>query len=133
VIGPDDAGNRPRCRFRLIFVYLLLLSPWIAQGAISAFESTANSPLDWVDNDFAPRADYDRFVDNFGAGDVVVISWPGCTIDDPRLDAYVQSLRSAPAFYDGDDWLFHRVTSGREVLRQMTSPQSASSPRSVRC
>lgn len=120
----DTAGvdNQSRRRFRLIFVYLLLLSPWIAKGSMSALATTANSPLDWVDSDFAPRADYDRFVDDFGAGDVVVISWPGCTIDDPRLDAFTQSLRNSPAFYNGDDWLFHRVTSGREVLRQMTSP-----------
>lgn len=120
----DTAGvdNHSRRRFRLIFVYLLLLSPWIAKGAMSALETTANSPLDWVDSDFAPRADYDRFAEDFGAGDVVVISWPGCTIDHSRLDSFTQSLRSAPAFYDGDDWLFHRVTSGREVLRQMTSP-----------
>lgn len=117
-----DTDRHSRRRFRLIFLYLLLLSPWIAQGAMSALESSANSPLDWVNTDFAPRRDYDRFVDDFGGGDVVVISWPGCKIDDCRLDVFTQSLRHSRSFFDGDDWLFHRVTSGREVLRQMMSP-----------
>ena len=71
MIGTAGVDNHSRRRFRLIFVYLILLSPWIAKGAMSALEPTANSPLDWVDTDFAPRADYDRFVDDFGAGDVV--------------------------------------------------------------
>lgn len=114
-------ARRSRRRFRLILIYLLLLAPWIAKGAISALETTANSPLDWVDDDFAPRRDYDRFTEEFGAGDVVVISWPGCLVDDPRLDQFTASLRKSPGFFDGDLWLFHRVTSGRGVLQQLTS------------
>lgn len=49
-----------------------------------------------------------------------MISWPGCVVDDERLDSFTESLRSSPAFFDGDKWLFHRVTSGRDVLRQLT-------------
>lgn len=83
---------------------------------------TANSPLDWVDADFGPRRAYDRFVEQFSAGDVVVISWPGCSVNDPRLDKFTRSLRKSRVFFEGNQWFFHRVTSGREVLNQFTSP-----------
>ena len=34
----------------------------------------------------------------------------------------MKSLRESPGFYDGDRWLFYRVTSGREALRGMLRP-----------
>lgn len=120
----DEAKDdrQSRSRFRLILLYLLLISPWVASGAMSALETTSNSPLDWVDTTFGPRRDYDRFTEQFGAGDVVVVSWPDCVVGDARLDQFMISLRESPGFFDGEDWLFHRVTSGREVLQQFTSP-----------
>ncbi len=111
-----------RKRFLLLLIYALLLSPWIIAGAVRALESDANSPLDWVDARFAPRQEYDRFSSQFGAADVVVISWPGCRVDDPRLDTFVRCLRNAKEFYGAGGWLFHHVTSGRQTLAAMMNP-----------
>ncbi len=128
------AGTRPtgtglaRRRFRLLLIYLMLLAPWIGGGAMAALETTANSPLDWVEDDFAPRRDYDRFAEQFGAGDVVVISWPGCVLGDVKLDTFTKVLRSSPTFFDGSSWLFDRVQSGRELLQQWTAAPMSLSP-----
>ncbi len=111
-----------RRRFFLILMYALLLSPWIVTGVAGALKTNANSPLDWVDSNFAPRQQYDRFSSQFGAGDVVVISWPGCVVNDSRLDRFAAALRNSAVFYDDGQWLFHRVTSGREAVLVMTHP-----------
>jgi uncharacterized protein len=92
------------------------------KGALATLGPTSNSPLDWVDGDFELRRTYDRFVEQFSAGDVVVISWPSCSVNDARLDKFTRALRKSRVFFDGNQWFFHRVTSGREILRQFTSP-----------
>lgn len=108
-------------RLRLIFVYGLLLLPAIGYGAWCALQGNSNSPLTWVPPDDPARAAYDRFCERFGPGDVVVLSWPGCTIDEPALDRLTAMLRSDPAFYDSQGrWYFDRVTSGRELVQWMT-------------
>ncbi|HBJ34989.1 MAG TPA: hypothetical protein DDZ51_09560 [Planctomycetaceae bacterium] len=122
------ADQQSRRRFRLIILYLAVLSPLIIKGTVAVLAPTANSPLDWVDAEFGPRQDYDRFVEQFIAGDVVVISWPGCSIHDPRLDRFTASLRKSRAFFRDGEWLFQRVTSRREVFRQFTSPPMSLTP-----
>ncbi|MFK8114315.1 MAG: RND family transporter [Rubripirellula sp.] len=119
---PETQRHRNRNRFLLLLVYALLISPWVVAGAVRALEGNANSPLDWVDQGFAPRQEYDRFSARFGTADVVVISWPECHVDDPRLDTFVRCLREAKGFQGDDGWLFHQVTSGRQTLQAMTDP-----------
>jgi len=109
-----------RARFKIILVYLLLASPWIGWGTVQTLKPVANSPLDWVDSTFAPRADYDAFCDRFGASDTVVISWPGCRIENAAVDRFVNSLRKLPVFFSNGHWLFERVSSGREIYRALT-------------
>jgi hypothetical protein len=114
--------RQSRKRFLLIAVYLAAVLPWIIPAAQRVLESNANSPLDWVQDDFLPRQQYDRFCRDFGAADSVVLSWPGCTVDNPSLDTLITALRSAPAFAPHGQSLFHQVTSGRELLAVMTGP-----------
>lgn len=114
--------KRNRKRFLLIVCYLLAILPGVVLGAHRALQTNATSPLDWVDDRFAPRHEYDQFSDVFGTADAVILSWPGCTIDETSLDRFTSALQNAPAFRDGDRPYFHRVTSGREQIDVMTSP-----------
>ncbi|WP_182867311.1 efflux RND transporter permease subunit [Rhodopirellula sp. JC639] len=106
----------------MIVVYLLMTLPLVAWGAQRALQQSANSPLDWVSQDFAPRHDFDQFCRVFGTADTVILSWPGCTLDDPRLDRLTAALRTAPAFTENDRPLFQNVTSGREQIGALTRP-----------
>lgn len=112
-------------RIRLVGMYLLVAIPFIINGAVKSLQSNNNSPMDWVDHTFAARQQYDEFVNQFGPGDAVVASWPGCTWDDPRLDALARTFREAELFRLPDGTCcFHRVISGRETLRHMARPAS---------
>ncbi|NUQ65761.1 MAG: MMPL family transporter [Pirellulales bacterium] len=110
-------------RYALLIAYVLVLLPTVLVAARKTLESNANSPLDWVPASFGPRHEYDRFCESFGSGDVVVIGWPGCTVDEPRLDLFADLLRKSADFYGPDGhWYFDRVITGREVLGKLTAP-----------
>jgi len=120
---------------QLLLIYGLFALPAIAYGAIRTLESNSNSPLEWVPQSFSARRDYDQFRDTFGPGDTVLVSWEGCTLDEPRLDEFCRVLRSSNAFHDSNGtWYFDRVISGREAVATLTSNRPAfqekSSPRS---
>ena len=123
--GKLSQTGKGQRRFKILLCYVLVLSPWIVFGAAESLKTGANSPLDWVDSDFAPRADYDHFSQLFGPSDVVVISWPGCTLDNPHVDAFVGCLRASPVFFNNGEWLFHRVVSGRETYSAFCRPPVA--------
>ncbi len=108
-------------RIRLLLIYLLLSLPVIVYGAIQALQASNNSPIDWVDDRFSERKTYDSFVELFGPGDAVIVSWPECYWTDERLDLLLDRLRRDPAFLNGEGKsFFHTVACGREMLLQMT-------------
>ncbi len=87
-------------RFWLLVIYLLILLPFIGYGASQAMQTKVNSPIDWVSDSFPARYDYDQFCQRFGNSDTVIISWSGCTIDNPDLDRFVKALRNRnPIFW----------------------------------
>jgi predicted RND superfamily exporter protein len=108
-------------RIRLLGIYALILLPILVYGAVQALQSTNNSPIDWVDNSFAERRQYDQFVEMFGPGDSILVSWPACHWTDERLDTLIDILRSGPQFCDAKEQsYFHSVVCGRETLLRMT-------------
>ncbi len=51
----------------------------------------------WLPGDDAARTTYRKFLDNFGDDQILFLSWPGCTLLDPRLDKLTAHLRQAKA------------------------------------
>ncbi len=108
--------------YRLILALIAFTLPIVGWAAFCTLQTNANSPLDWVSSRFPARADYDAFREQFGSGDLVVMSWPGCTVDDRRLDQVAKYLRRSKHFFNEDyQWDFERVTTGREVFQQLIS------------
>ncbi len=79
-----------------------------------ALRSTSNDPRQWLPKTFAETDTYDWFQEQFGSDEFAVASWPGCTIDDPRLGRLADALEQSP--------LFDRALSGQQVIRQLTGP-----------
>lgn len=119
---PDVGRSLRRRRFRLVFLYALCLLPWVIHGAAKSLQTNANSPVDWVDDRFEARHTYDRFSERFGAGDTVIVSWPGCFVSQSALDSLTDALRRAPGFQDSKGALFDQVLSGRELIATLTRP-----------
>lgn len=112
-----------RRRFVLVLLYLAVSLPWIIRGAIRSLSTTANSPIDWVSPEFPDRQEFDRFQQQFGSGDLLVISWDGCWIDAPEVDRVALVLQHARLLRDSPQRsYFQTVRSGRDALRQLSEP-----------
>jgi hypothetical protein len=115
--------------FRVAVVSSLLLAaavPWVARAAIAMIAAESTTPFDWVPAAFPARRDYARFTAEFGSGDMVVASWPGCTLDDSVADRFaaVATGPAAPRDAAGRPW-FESVTSGRAALARLVTPPLA--------
>lgn len=93
---------------------MLLAIPLILFGAVSAMRSTSNDPRQWLPRNFDETDTYDWFGVHFGSDEIAVVSWPGCTLDDPRV------RRLARAFEQSV--YFDHVLSGPSVLSELTQP-----------
>ena len=114
---PDRSSAKPEVAglyAAMPLIVMALLSPWVVAGAIGALRSTSNDPRQWLPRDFDETDKQDWFQDRFGIDENAVVSWPGCTLDDRRVEDLARVLEKSP--------LFDRVRTGPRVLRQLTSP-----------
>jgi hypothetical protein len=88
--------NRPESRYVLRAAIVLLLmavaAPWVVRGAFRSLETMYNAPVQWMRKDFPQRRDLDQFTADFQVSDTLILSWPGCTIDDERLARFARAL-----------------------------------------
>jgi len=108
-----DGGSPQRTRIAIIVLGLMALaSPLLIYGAIMALRSTSNDPRQWLPRGFAETDTYDWFGQQFGTDELAVVSWPGCTLDDPRVPEFAAALEASE--------YFDRVRSGESVLAELT-------------
>jgi predicted RND superfamily exporter protein len=102
---------------------LAVATPWLVQAAAGILGAPSTSPIEWVPRDFPARRTYDRFTAEFESCDVLVASWPDCTLDSPSLAAFVAAATgpAAPRDTAGHPW-FSSVTTGDTVLARLTAP-----------
>lgn len=113
----------------LSLVTLALLgaaAPWIARSAIGVLSVDATTPIEWVPATFPPRQAYDRFTREFESGDVVIASWPGCTLGSPAIDRFLAAATgpAAPRDPEGRPW-FEGIATGQTALDRLTEPPLA--------
>jgi predicted RND superfamily exporter protein len=97
---------------------LAFLLPLAILGDRAAVLSNVNDVHDWLPAHFVETGQFEWFKERFGGGEFVVVSWPGCTLDDPRLDQLTDNLtaRSTAGKSAGNPPLFSRVSTGRELV-----------------
>ena len=100
-----------------------LLLPLTAMGVRQAVRSNANDVRDWLPAHYSETEQFRWFNRHFGSEDFVVVSWEGSTLDDPRLDQFAAELRKIDSqrAAKGLPSLFRRITTGRELLAQLSS------------
>ncbi|MFM8414272.1 MAG: hypothetical protein ACKOCX_06065, partial [Planctomycetota bacterium] len=97
--------------------------PWIATSARSVLGLDSTTPIDWVPASYPARRAYTEFTAEFESGDVVVASWPGCTLDAPSVGRVVEAATGpdAPRDAAGRPW-FDGAASGRQAVERLTAP-----------
>ena len=87
------------------------------QGVLTMY----NAPLRWIPRDSVTRAGFNRFLAQFESHEMLLVSWPGCTVDDLRLKevgAALKAVRDRRAA-SGEPELISEVLSGYTMLRML--------------
>ncbi len=118
---------------RPLALLVVLSLPAMGWGVHQAFRTANNNVLQWLPEGFPETEEYNRFRAVFGSDDFAVVSWEGCTLDDPRLERFAQAVAPPGAPHPPDDstrW-FSRVITGPRAVTLLTegpfdiSPQQA--------
>lgn len=108
-------------RFRItVLVIFAALFGWILYGAQEALKTNTNDVRDWLPLEFEETQRLIEFSQLFGGEEFVLVSWPGCTLDDERQSWLAGQLRQPPA--TGEPPFFKGVVTGRDSIEQMMAP-----------
>ena len=97
----------------LAALFVLIAIPTCAVG-LMRFDSNMEDVFQWLPDSSTEREIYDEFVEQFGSDDFVVVTWPGCTLSDPRTDAFVAKLSTESARQ-----FIKESISGTQLLRRL--------------
>ncbi len=81
----------------VILIVTIVMLPIIFAGARRAIRSNRNDVREWLPSDFPQTAVHRWFREHFPHEQFVVLSWDGCTLDDPRLERMMEKLRELSA------------------------------------
>ncbi len=81
----------------------------------SRIQSNTEDVLQWLPDQSEAREKYDFFTSKFGSDDFLIVTWEGCTVDDPRLKSFTQHIRD----HDSEA-LIQTVTNGTEVFHRLS-------------
>ena len=86
-------GFFSRYGFRILLVIFFLL-PLIGQGTNRTVQSNSNNVADWLPDSFEETHQYQWFLKHFPFERFVIVSWDGCTMDDPegKIEMFAQKL-----------------------------------------
>ena len=76
-------------RKRLIVSLLIISLPFTVWGAREAWYSNTNEISDWLPETLQATQDLKEFMSEFGSDELLMISWDGCSLEDPRVDSIV--------------------------------------------
>ncbi len=127
VDGAERTAGKMKASRRLILAALaplLLVAtlPWVIPGS-QAVDCDTSGLTQWLPDRHPQRNQYESFLRQFGVDDSVLVSWAGCTLDDPRLERLAVALTRDLGRHArrDEDRLFEEVITGQRLMRRLTS------------
>lgn len=77
----------------LVICIVCFLGPFALRGARMSMQRMTNRIKDWLPSDFAETADLEWFGRHFMGEQFVIVTWPGCSEDDPRYQKLVDRIQ----------------------------------------
>jgi predicted RND superfamily exporter protein len=108
-------------RYGWVILFLMAgITGLLVDGAWRAMQTQSNRGEDWLPADYQETKDLNWFFQHFPGDDLLMISWEGCTFEDPRIKPLVERLRQ-PADLDGERGLqlFRDVVTAQEVSKHL--------------
>ncbi|MFM8578858.1 MAG: efflux RND transporter permease subunit [Planctomycetaceae bacterium] len=80
-----------------ILAVLFFLLPLVVVGAMKARTNNRNDVKGWLPQQYEETRTYKFFRQHFQGEEFVLVSWEGCTMDDPRLELLATKLLPPPS------------------------------------
>ena len=110
----------PTFRRWSIFAFFGVVAVVAYHGSELASQGNSNRVEDWLPRDFQETKDLEWFASHFGGDDLLMVSWEGCVLGDPRVVALADVLRQ-PVALDGVSEMefFRDVLTAEELLQEL--------------
>ncbi len=108
------ANRITRC-LQGLAITLCITATIVSIAGLSMLDTGMEDVMQWLPTESDERATYDQFVSKFGSDDFLLVSWPGCTLDDPRCDQVAAELLRSQSR------LIKEAMSGPELVRTLDS------------
>jgi predicted RND superfamily exporter protein len=109
-------------------VFLFAFYVW---SAAEARKTTSNRIVDWLPKETEElEVFYYRYYQHFPEGELLMVSWDGCDVDDKRLDSVAEQL-VAP-FEENRPAYFERVLTTRSLFQELSDEPLELKPSAIR-
>lgn len=122
--GITAMETRFRRRWLIATVLMFCMLPFIGIAAQQTMHSMLTLPSRWLPESVPERQALERFVHEFESGDSVLLSWPGCSVDDPQLaeiETVIAKLRTDESRLEEHNY-FDETISGYSALKELMEP-----------
>lgn len=104
--------------YKIVVILVMIAStPILGWGVVGALRSNSNDPRQWLPTGFEETITYEWLQGHFGNDEITVVSWPGCTLQDPRAEQLAQALTE-----DSLGSFFEKAVTGRQIVLRLISP-----------
>lgn len=108
----------------LILFVAIACAPFVIYGALRSHTRSDNSVAQWLPKDYETTQFYDRFSKLFGSDEKILVTWVGCTLDDPRLERLATLVEGNSEFLEQQHLvgIVQEVITGQRLLAELRSP-----------
>ena len=106
----------------LILLASVFLLPFAVLGTARAIKTNKNDVKQWLPETYEETQVYRQFRQRFEGEEFILVTWEGCTLDDPRLQLLCNKLVPPLGVSRGSDEpaYFSKVITGKSVLEILT-------------
>ena len=106
----------------LILLVSVFLLPFAVLGTARAIKTNKNDVKQWLPETYEETQIYRQFRQRFEGEEFILVTWEGCTLNDPRLELLCNKLVPPLGVSRGSDQpaMFSKVITGKSVLEILT-------------
>ena len=116
--------SKPAIIIRALLATLVLIGSGVpaALSVQPLADTMRNAPGSWLEDDEAVWSQWSEFCERHRFFDVILVSWPGCELKDPGVDAVTENLKELTQPNQTRVAWLTSVVSGNDVYRELVEP-----------
>ncbi|MBS0211192.1 MAG: MMPL family transporter [Planctomycetes bacterium] len=109
----------------------VLAAPFLWAASMRVLATNSNDISQWLPNTLDEKRHFEAFLARFPAPDTIIVSWPGCTLKDPRLGSFSAAMAVAQSDETAGRLLAYAVTGAELADQLMGNPLALARERAI--